>query len=211
MKRKSKLRTLKMKKWEDPNCTLFNKSEISGRQKINWQHFLLLMFYIYNLCSLSVSLHLYVCFQSSAWLGFQSFLPDSQDLSHTVFNVSTKVFNIDARCTSNIFQNLKMSSRVQVKLNSRYKKCGYFIEAQTPTFCLTWTTAFQKSLASTRWQSSHIWYWMTNSTTNTCCRMAPFITWRGKGSNKLHHLLELCGKQRQKLCAYGDSLHGKKI
>lgn len=44
------------------------------------------------------------------------------------------------------------------------------------TFCLTWTTAFQKSLASTRWQSSHIWFWTTNSTTNTCCKMAPFNT-----------------------------------
>lgn len=48
------------------------------------------------------------------------------------------------------------------------------------TFCLTCTTEFQKSLASTRWQSSHIWPWMTNSTTNTCCRMAPFITWTGQ-------------------------------
>lgn len=58
-------------------------------------------------------------------------------------------------------------------------KCGGgVIKAQMSTFCLTWTTAFQKSLASTRWQSSHIWYWTTNSTTNTCCKMAPFITWR---------------------------------
>lgn len=76
---------------------------------------------------------------------------------------------------------------------------GGVIKAQMSTFCLTWTTAFQKSLASTRWQSSHIWYWMTNSTTNTCCKMAPFITWRDEAeSSKFQHVMEVHGKQRQK-------------
>lgn len=73
---------------------------------------------------------------------------------------------------------------------------GGVIKVQMSTFCLTWATAFQKSLASTRWQSSHIWYWTTNSTTNTCCKMAPFITWRE--SSKFHHVIALHGKQRKK-------------
>lgn len=72
------------------------------------------------------------------------------------------------------------------KVPSEWIFLRHLIEPQTPTFCLTWTTAFQKSLASTRWQSSHIWYWMTYSTTNTCCRIAPFITWRHNDSKKLH-------------------------
>ena len=44
------------------------------------------------------------------------------------------------------------------------------------TFCLICTTALQKSLASTRWQSSHMLLLMVNSTTNTCWSTAPFIT-----------------------------------
>lgn len=75
---------------------------------------------------------------------------------------------------------------METQLPGAYKLSGQFLAdilttniiyfASRLTFCLTWTTAFQKSLASTRWQSSHIWFWTTNSTTNTCCKMAPFNT-----------------------------------
>ena len=46
------------------------------------------------------------------------------------------------------------------------------------TFCLICTTALQKSFASTRWQSSHMFEWTVNSTTNTCCNTAPFKTYK---------------------------------
>lgn len=48
------------------------------------------------------------------------------------------------------------------------------------TFCLSWTTALQKSDASLLWHSLHIWWWTTYSTTNTCWRMAELITLRAR-------------------------------
>ena len=47
------------------------------------------------------------------------------------------------------------------------------VHTHTHTFCLTCTTARQKSLASLLRQSSHIWPLTTNSTTTVCCKMAP--------------------------------------